>query len=250
MFSGLYFYPQTPAWILALSSFIIAVFIVSILEVTATEIRYFLFLSKFKRAGCRVENYYEARFLIKTDKNSKEIMSKMSNKFNLSDFNPINYHDLYFETKFPSFSGRKPLLRVRNSSSKPWGSRKSIQLVYIRPSESVLKDPDQYRYFPIKKDKVYYTLNSIPKSFSQIKNKKIFYLLKKYVNEKSAKSLKFTRFGARNDELLVSLDKVDDKNYLVAELKVYSDVNLLIEAMRFMMKEFTVIQTTQNKCEI
>ena len=68
-----------------------------------------------------------------------------------------------------------------------------------------------------------------------------------------AKSVRFARSIARRypEGLFVSVDKVDDtRPFFLVELKVYKDLKLLKEGMRFVMTEFPVTQITHSKEEV
>ena len=71
----------------------------------------------------------------------------------------------------------------------------------------------------------------------------------------SSQPIYFERSFAQQDGLLVSADKVygDNQNlrsFYVVELKVYTDKKLLMEAMRYTMLQFPVLQTTYGKKEM
>jgi hypothetical protein len=249
MYLGLTFYPQTPLWILAALSFIIAVVLVSGGEVLYTEIRYIAFKRNLKKMGCRIEDYYEARFLISTKTTPGDISTKIAKQFNLNRMRSVSYSDQYIENNLPSFSGRKPLMRIRAVSGKNQKKRKSIQIVFVKPNEASMGSLDQYRYFPIKKDKVYYEIRSPINELRELGNNKFGRFAKKY-SVKLDKKITFSRDIMKGGELLISIDKLQDKEYFIVELKVFSDVNLLIKAMKYIMNEFSVIQTTMPKSEI
>lgn len=249
MYIGLKIYPQTPVWLLATASFIIAVILVAILEVTVTEIRYWLFKRRFKSKKCGVESYYEARFYVDKKEDPKRVLKKITKEFNLGKIYDLKYADTYFNNSFPSFSGRSARVRLRNRTGKNNEYIKSVQIVYTRASEFAQNKYDQFRYFPIKKEKIYFVFNGkMPESILSIKNKDIKKSLSKKVQNKH-KHLKFNRLISHNEELLASSDKVNEGSFLV-ELKVHRDKKLLMKAMRFVMKEFSLTQTTKGKSEL
>ena len=252
MFTGLIIYPTMPVWILAFASFVIAVILVVVLEVAHTEIKYLAFKRKLKKAGFKKESYYETRFFISVEENQKQLLKKVSKTFNLIEKGTLNYHDKYFENNLPEFSGRTSKVRLRNRKRfNKQGYMKSIQIIYTKATEVSYKKIEQYRYFPIKKEKFYYiTKGKMPKDISEINNSKIRKILK-YSNKFDSKKIEFERVFVRNEELLITVDKIlkGEKYYLV-EVKTRKDTKSLIEAMRYIMKEFPVVQTTKGKSEM
>jgi hypothetical protein len=250
MFLGLTIYPGVPIWLLAGASFIIAVFAVSGLEVLFREYQYWDFKRKMKKAGFKIETYYEARFFVSSKQDYKELLERFAKNFNLPIFKPLAYNDTYFEHDFPKFSRREPKIRFRkrtNSFKQAW--LQTVQVIYTGIREEYPKKIEQYRFFPTKKEKIYYLLDQkMPKKIKDIKNLKVRRALKPVHDELPSKDIKFKRFIAHNKELLVSTDKIEGrKGFYLVELKVYKDVKLLMEAMRFLMKEFPVVQTTHGK---
>jgi hypothetical protein len=64
MYLGLKLY-HVPAWILAISSFVVALAMIAVGEVLITEMLYRFKFFKFKQMGFGVESYLESRFFIK-----------------------------------------------------------------------------------------------------------------------------------------------------------------------------------------
>jgi hypothetical protein len=252
MLVGLNIYPNTPVWILSATSFIIAIIAVSILEVGFREFQYIKLKRKMKRAGLDLEKYLESRFFISTKENPKKLLSKISKEFKLSRPISLDYYDSYFDNNLPIFSGRVPKVRLRKRTDildKGW--KQSIQIVYTRSLEKSITNYEQYRYFPIKKEKFYFVFSSkMPKNINEIDKRKIKRVLKYSKNKAPLSKITFTRMMAKNNELFVSIDKINKKDgFYVLELKVYKDAEVLIEAMRFVMQEFPVIQTTKGKID-
>lgn len=249
IYLGLQFYPQTPVWLLATASFIVAIIIVAILEVTVTEIRYWLFKRKFQSKNFGVEAYYEARFFVDKKENPKKVIEKITKEFNLRKIYYLKYSDRYFNNTFPFFSDRTARVRLRNRTNHNNNNIKSIQIVYTRTSEFVQDKYDQFRYFLIKKEKIYFVFNNkMPESISQITNKNLEVTLSKKVKDKH-KHLRFNRLVSHNNELLTSADKIRKDSFLL-ELKVHRDKQLLIKTMCFVIKEFSLTQTTKGKSEL
>jgi hypothetical protein len=253
MFVGLNIYPGTPVWILSLMSFVIAVFAVSGIELTITEISYWNLKRKMKKIDFEIEKFMEARFLIESKQSIKKLMKKISKEFKLKNLETINYQDTYLENNFPEYSGRAPKVRFRNRQiANKKEMMKTLQVVYTKAIEFNKQKYEQYRYFPIKKEKIYYLLKEkIPKFPVEIKNKKLNYFLRKNKTNRSIKKIYFSRTYSHNKELLITLDKISsEKRFYILELKTHTNKNILIKAMRYVMKEFPVIQTTKNKYEI
>ncbi|MBT3397433.1 hypothetical protein HOA55_00320 [archaeon] len=251
LFTGLKVYPAIPIWLLSASSFIIAVFLVSLIEVTITEIRYIGFKKRMAYVGFKPENYIETRFLISSEKKPNEILDKLADHFDLDIREFLKYEDLYFDSNFPQFSGRKAKVRLRkrtNTEGKGW--LKTAQVIYTRARESQQKK-DQFRFFPIKKEKFYFFLDQrMPKKISKIENSKIRRFLKSCETVPKKKIL-FERSIARSEALLASVDKpLKGRDFFILELKTRNDTKLLVEAMRFAMQEFPVLQTTKGKSDI
>ena len=63
--------------------------------------------------------------------------------------------------------------------------------------------------------------------------------------------VKFTRMFVNSKDLLVSADKVQArKPFYVLEIKSHKNKKLLIEVMRFVMRELPVMQTTYGKADL
>ncbi len=253
MLVGLKIYPATPVWILSIMSFIIAVFAVSGIELLITEISYWNLKRKMKKIGFGVEKFMEARFLIESKQNSKKLIEKISKQFNLKNLEKINYEDSYLKNGFPEYSGRAPKVRLRNREiANTKKMMKTIQVVYTKATEFNEQKYEQYRYFPIKKEKIYYLLKEkMPKSLKEIGNKKLTSFLERNKTKQIEEKIHFTRMYSHNKELLITLDKISsEKKFYILELKTHTNKNILLKAMRFVMKEFPVVQTTKNKFEI
>jgi len=251
MFSGLIIYPTAPIWLLSGASFLVAVIIVAVLEVSYIEINYIIFKQKLKKMGFHVEEYYETRFFISSKEPQKDLLKKISKEFKLYDIGVLNYEDKYFENNLKEYSGRMPRVRIRKRDDY-CGKKimKTLQIIYTRARESSVNRFDQYRFFPIKKNKFYYLLeDKIPKNIDEIDSSKIRNLLK-YSQKYPPRHIKFKRAFARNEDLLITLDSVSrGKKYYLLEAKVRKNTKLLIAAMRYIMQEFPVVQTTKGKLD-
>jgi hypothetical protein len=71
-------------------------------------------------------------------------------------------------------------------------------------------------------------------------------------NTEESRHIIFMRFYAIGaHDMLISVDHVEeDRPFYLVELKTYSNVKLMARAMRFIMQEFPVVQTTYGKSEI
>ena len=158
MYVGLKVYPGTPVWILSIMSFVIAVFAVSGIELLITEINYSRLKKRMKKLGFGTEEYFESRFLIESKQSRKKLIEKISKQFNLQESFSTKYNDLYLENKFPDYSERTPKVRLRERGTPHSKNMKTLQVVYTKAKENK-KKYEQYRYFPIKKEKIYYIFN-------------------------------------------------------------------------------------------
>jgi hypothetical protein len=258
MFLGLYIYQGTPPWLLAAASFIIAVIAVAFIEVGITELRYMLFKWRARKMGFHIESYFESRFLISAKADPDKTMDLLSKKFGLDSSYMLDYKDNYFDSNFPTYSDRVPKFRLRMRSfpnniggleDKDWV--KTIQIVYTRASE-VCEKVEQCRFFPIKKDKIYYTLKGkMPFAPSDIAVGDVSKFVSRHVSEDSVHGIDFIRVVAQSPDLLVSADRIrGSRDFYILELKTYKNTKLLVQAMRFIMKELPVVQTTYGKSDL
>lgn len=252
MYCGIVLYSATPPWILSITSFVIAVLMVSFLEVTYNEISYYRFKKSLKKIGFEVESYYETRFLISKEKDAAELIRSVIKEFGLEDYFERDYRDTYFNNNFRSFSGRTPQLYLR------WRTKRSeiiqsVQVVYNKALEIEEKSLSQFRYFALRKDKIYADLHQpMPAKLEEILNERIRGKLIKHSENRDGIQVNFKRLVSYNrNSLFVSVDIVEKIiPYYVVELKVYHDKELLKKAMRFVMREFPVIQTTYRKFDL
>ncbi len=255
MYAGLHTYPETPAWIIATTSFVTAVFAVAGLEIGVNELRYKRYKRTLKNAGFGVESYLESRFLIDAEKKPEEVIASFVQKFNLPKVKRGHYHDRYIENVLPHYNNRIPLLRLRRRIIEDEEKEvKSAQIVYTRASEISGERPEQFRYFPQQKDKIYFLLDQeMPGSTEEINYPQVRKMLKcAQKEEESHVDVHFKRTVASNpSSLLVSADEVQQANpFYVLELKVYDNKQLLRQAMQYVMREFPVLQTTYRKLDL
>jgi len=251
MFAGLSIYQGTPPWLLSAASFFIAVVAVAFIEVGITEGRYLLFKWRAKRAGFRFESYFESRFLINASADPDVVMELLSKKFKLDTMYEMTYGDVYYGNKFPEYSDRTVKFRMRRRTNEQDKFICSAQIVYTRAVEMCESKLDQCRFFPIRKDKIYFVMRDpLPDIPSEIE-KDAGRFLYKHINDDDKHIVKFIRVVGYNPDLLISVDRVrGSRNFYLLELKVYKDVKLLIQTMRFIMRELPVLQTTHGKLEL
>lgn len=242
--------------VLAVISFVLAVFVVSFIDIAWQELSFKKFVYQLKKKGFGVEKYYEVRFLINKTEDPKIILEKIKDKFNLPQNTVIPYNDYYYNHDLSKFSTRVPKFRIRSRTSCEDGSiMNTIQVVYTKTFEEFSNQLSQYRYFLTKKWKIYKILNNktLIKSFEEAKKefKNMDGFLKKRIFSENGKVMFSRDFTNFEDGLFVSVDNVDrDKDNIVVELKVCNDKYLLKEAMEFVMNKFDTIQTTKGKIEM
>ncbi len=253
MFFGIRLYTGTPAWMLSLTSFIVAIFCVMVLEYAVTELRYVLFRKGLMKKGFKRETYYEARFFIRNNYDPKKIAKDLSVKFDLTQKKVLDYRDVYYNNKMPWFSGRQPKLRLRRrGGDSPEDDLKSIQISYTRAGEMRADKFDQYRYFLVKKDKLYFPLSYDPGRIENIKEKRIQRLIRPYVDGKTpSKIVSCKRDVIENDNVWVVIDKVGkNDDFFLVEVKAKKPSKEYFQILRMMMREYPAVHTTHGKSEI
>jgi hypothetical protein len=256
MWLGQTVYPETPAWLLAPTSFILAVAAVAVGEVAVTEGRYKLMRRKLRRSGFGEEGYFESRFLIKKQVKPGEVIRAVAQEFDLPEPFERKYHDKYFRTSLPQFNGRIPKLRLRQRDRREGGQYQSAQIVYTKASEMAKRHPEQFNYFPQRKEKMYFVFEDhMPWDIPEIPDRSVRSIVKRATKRDGTRNeLTFVRTSANTPETLyVSSDEVhrgEHRPFYVVELKTYEDTDLLKQAMRFVMDNFPVAQTTAGKLEL
>jgi hypothetical protein len=262
MYAGLNLSPNTPAWALATASFAGAVVVAAGVDVGFSELRYKNLKGKLKRRGFEPERYLESRFLVRKDQNPQAILSDIASRFDLGETKVNEYQDRYFKTNLKGYSGRIPKVRLRERTnthgdvdSEHGKMMQTAQVVYTKASRQKSGSNEQYNFFPQKKEKMYLLLNDqeMPDHIDDIKNKRARRLLKDAVNEDKYQDVEFIRRYAVKDTdgLFASVDEVDvDRPFHVVELKVRKNPKQLMEAMRYVMLEFPVLQITHGKYDL
>jgi len=265
LFLSLSFYSGIPVWLMTSFSFLVAVIIVAWLEVGFTELRYRYFRRQILKSGFGIDSYREARFLIQSTVDSQKVISKLQSGLGLKIVEKINYHDRYFENNLSNFSGRAPVVRLRNRTLSArvnkltkdltkmlsTGDMQTVQVIYTRPQEEVITKLDQFRFFPVRKDKFFWFIDEqkMPDTISKLPEdiQKLIKAGEQY------KEIFFKRVILldKTDTLYVAIDLPNDNRpYCVIELKIRKNPDLFLKAMRFVMTEFSVQHTTRSKSEL
>lgn len=254
MFLGLQIYPQTPVRLLAGSSFAVAIVLVAMIDVLYIELLYKRRTYTFRQKGFEKDQYYEARILIENSISMKDILIALDMQFNLPDHQIREYTDKYYQTTLPIYAGRKPLVRIRTRHRKDSDNDvlQSAQIVYTKANE-IQTTTEQYRYFPVYKQKFYHTFHT-QADIEHIPHSQTKKLLRQVVTNKIPMTVNFTRSVVRDPEgLLASADSITigDDVFHVIELKVRTDTILLLQAIRYILYNFPVVQqTTHSKHEL
>lgn len=248
MYVGLSTY-NVPAWILSISSFVIALGIVAIGEVLVTEFRYYLKILGYKKMGFGIESYLESRFYIKKA-NTDEILADFGGEFGLTKRESAKYRDLYFESKLEDFNGRKPSFRLRQRGEE---NNQTLQIFYTKAAEMPNRQPGQFNYYPSRKDKIWIKLpQPMPWKIEDILDKNLRNFAKRTVNNPT-KEIVFSREAIRNPKnILVSVDQIESGQEPLTVIEIKSRLDkeskkMLIRAMRHVMLKYEVIQTTHSK---
>ncbi len=262
MYVGLLKFPGTPAWILAVFSFVVAVFIVAGLEVGFVEFLYRRCKMKLQKMGFGITSYLESRFHFESYETARDVFDILVEKYDLGTIDTSNiahpgessliaYHDRYVGNSIPIYNARKVRVRFRQRKFRDdRGLSQSAQIAFTRVNEMARKEISQFRYYPVRKDKLYFQFpNKMCWKVNDIVNTNVRSFLQKFHNEDEAYEIEFVRCVANNpDTILVSIDRMEDVT--VVEIKAYSDKKrLLKEAMQIAMHAGGT-QTTHGKRRI
>lgn len=255
MYAGMQAYPSTPAWMISLASFVASVFAVSGLEVGYKELGFWNKKRKLKNAGFGFEKYFESRITLGANEDTNKVLEEVGELFDLGPKETWDYHDLYFENELPEFSGREPKVRLRRRVRADGQEvMQTAQIVYTRAVEIAKGELSQYRYFPSSKDKMYFKLDQkMPSRIEDIEDDDVRKVLQNATNNEEPHNVEFRRTYVNNPEtLLVSADTVNCvRPFNVVEIKAYDKVDMLKEAIRYVMSRFDVVgQTTQGKLSL
>ncbi|MGV8087217.1 MAG: hypothetical protein ACP5N1_06325 [Candidatus Woesearchaeota archaeon] len=268
MYAGLILFPEVHPSVISFVDYLVSVPLAVGLDVIIDEKRHKKITKNIIKAGFQSEKYYEAKFDVLKEMDPTIVLDELINDFNLKRSGTVTYTDTYFDIESEGFSGRKISMRLRQREKRDYEKEDpswihkeefsydnkiaSLQIVYTRVKEDKgnTKNPDQCRYFPAKKEKLYAILDPNTKSLEDITDNKILNIAKHRIISDSRKTITFDRTIARNNELAICTDKVmADRPYYRLELKVYKDTNILKQAMRYIMVNFplAVEQTTHSK---
>jgi hypothetical protein len=250
--------------ILSLMSYITGILLVAAIDVGKNELLFARKRKQLAKVGFKDEFYYEARFLISSSMDPLDTLGVFNKEFHLNSIGTIQYTDRYFETTLPSYSGRKPKLRLRTRRNRncieqvSWSpdasSVSTVQIVYTRAHENK-KRLDQCRYFPAEKHKFFYRLSEPIMSLEDIPDTQLrAALLRCQPPQPHYSDISFERTIAGNSDIAICADTViQDRPYYVVELKAYPHARReLLRAMRYIMVEcpLAVHQTTQGKFDL
>jgi adenylate cyclase class IV len=268
MYAGLTLFPEIHPSVISFADYLISVPMAVGIDVMIDELRHKKTTKNIVKSGFHKEKYYESRFRVLKEKDPKEALEDFMQEFNLQSCGTVTYKDTYFDINSKGFSGREVSMRLRQrekrdfeKENKEWiqegefsnnNNITSLQITYTRAREHKgnKNTPDQCRYFPVKKEKLYAILDPNAKTLEDITDNKILHLAKSKIIDNKTKEITFERTIARNGELAICTDKVvANRPYYILELKVYKNTNLLKQAMRYIMVNFplAVEQTTYGK---
>ena len=244
MYAGQEFTPQTPTIILSFVSFISALLVVGIVKVGYDEWKFRYFCHTLKKKWFLHESYYESRIHMHSYEEAEKIFESLMKEFSITEKNSREYNDVYYSPKpIKYLSGRTARVRERTRTSidevlHTW------QLLFTKPREFKTKNIEQYRYFPIKKDKF---------AFKAASREEVEATLATYKHAESSKSVNFKRRYANDPSgLLVTMDTLctwGEEKYVI-ELKVHKDLLLLKEAIKKVLIDSTWEQHTDGKDDI
>lgn len=264
MYVGLNRLPQTPPWMISIFSFVVAVFIVAGVEVGIVEFLYWNYKRSLKKLGFRLESYFESRFNYDSQEKAEEVFRALIEEYELGtlkngvvqkgETRVIEYRDRYLDNKLMGHNNRKWRLRFRMRGHEDGhNALKSVQIISTLVSEMAKKELKQWRFFSIRKEKMYYPLsNGMVWSAEDVDpgDSGVRKALQKAQDGSEFSEINFQRKVAQNPKtLLVSLDRMKS-GAVVLEIKAYPEQKgLLKEAMRFVMSRGG-LQTTHDKLRI
>ncbi|MEA3430571.1 MAG: hypothetical protein U9R08_04835 [Nanoarchaeota archaeon] len=246
--AGMYSVPEVPIVMLSGMSFAIAVVAAATLEVAYTEHKFRKKKKKLIDLGFESDEYLESRFYIARDVSPEKVIDRLSARFSLDDIQTWNYHDRYFSNHLKSYSGRTAKVRLRHRLNG-LEELKSAQITFTRATQ-LQKEKSQHNFYPTEKEKYYFSLDKVATSIEGVEDENVKDFLNSHIKN-FVSEIEFERTYARNEELLVSHDRIDTyRPFSVVELKTRNNVSLLKEAMRYLMIEFPVLATTHGKSDL
>jgi hypothetical protein len=245
-----------PIWLITFFSFIMAVFLVSLIEVSFVELSYFKFKRKLKNKGMHYTKNYEAIFKINKTKDIELLFKNLAKQLNLKNKKKFLIKDIYFENKLKTYSQRKSNLRLRssnfyNNKGEFVDQKNFVEINYGRSKECTnfgIKY-DQFRYFLITKEKFKYKIKKPTLSALKEKNKVLYDYLEKYIIPKKHR-ISYYRIVYYNSRISINLDYNSRNNYCTLEIRSHKNKKLLIQTMQKVMLYLPVIHTTYSKFDI
>ncbi len=241
-------YNDTPVWILSLTVFVISVTFVACLEVFFEKFRYIHFKKICFRNGFKEEKYLESHFYIPSYVDPEKLILDVSKKFNLIPKEEIIYEDRYFSKKEKQFLRKNMYIRSRHRK-RDGKDFNTFQFVFTEPQKmKAFCGNSSYNFFPSRKTKLYYVLNSELEDFHLLPEN-IQRCMKNFNDLEKPKYVRFKRSYAHDEELLITVDlcELEDSSFRLVEVKVYKDEKRLEEAMKYVLQNYPVEQTTYGK---
>ncbi|MBW2992092.1 hypothetical protein KY345_02630, partial [Candidatus Woesearchaeota archaeon] len=197
-------------------------------------------------SGFSWETFYESRFITSSNKDSYHIFEALAKEFDLGKYNRSSYRDQYYNNRLPGFSDRMAVARLRNVEDITGSERsfREFQIGYTLPKKRSSR-LSEFNYFFNKKEKA-------RKPLKKHAEPRLRFPLNRMVQDKS-RLITFDRRMAYNDELRITVDstKVEGKQPVqFIELKVYDDLDMLCEAMQYVMRRYNVRTTTLPKSDL
>lgn len=244
MYVGQETLPQTPTVLLSFVSFVSSLLVVWMVKVWYDEWKFKYFCHTLKMKWFLHESYYESRIHMHSFEEAEKIFESLMHEFDIDEKDTWEYNDTYYSPKPMKYlSGRTARVRERTRSNLD-ETLHSWQLLFTKPREYKTKDIEQYRYFPIKKDKF---------AFKAASKEEVQATLSTYKHIENNKQVNFTRrYGNDPAWLLVTMDTLyvwDEKKYVI-ELKVHKDLLLLKEAIKMVLTDTTWEQRTHGKDDL
>jgi hypothetical protein len=252
MYFGLPKLPQTPAWILSVFAFVIAVIIVAILEVSFVELLFKKCKHYLKKIGFQKTTYLESRFHFDDYETAQELFNQLVKRYELGKITPeVSYRDKYLSLGQWAYNMRKVRVRFRERGLRGGnGTSRAIQVVFTRVGEMSKREAGQFRYYPALKEKFYFRFpDKMYWNVSDIPSENVKKFVKKFHNIPEEHIIEFERTVANNPKtLLASIDHMTC--VAIVEIKAYpSQKRILKEAMRLAMHAGGM-QTTHGKQHI
>ncbi len=253
-------HPNVPAWMLSFISFVLATIAVGVVDVGIDEAKYSFLQKNVVKQWFWVEKYYESRVALFKKQHMQDILEDLMKEFWLETSQTRKYTDTYYvvnKEKLKSYNGRKPSFRLRSRerTDQEAPARKSAQILYTKSNEITPKEAMHNRYYATKKEKLYFLQNHVDKlhTLSDIDNSKVRAYFQKILMPTSPQTISFERSLSYDLKwLLISVDEMEEKHAAnplqqTVELKVYKDEALLREAIRYVLTQYPVQQTTMRK---